>query len=398
MHYLAIARLFSSGYNEVLGVLMSGDNLGYNRIMPGSVVEVLRVFARCKENQLVDGRYKYWFRDNIIGNNPDHDLLEKFTAIMLLLAPKDCPEVFHLISVEHLSLIKSGKKKIEYYGNLLKGDKDLCDHFPQIAEINIRARIQSAIRLFEKANKTNLASIDLPKHLINEFEGGFYTIFNANKEYVLDGVNADDSSNKTERVEMGGYTCQLYKQPFVAEREIDVTDYCWDEAQKFKSRYQYMVYSALSQMNITDISLPVKDFEAYFVKRYGRLGEDYMIIDSDSLMPIFCDFDKNPRNTISVLHRQFRGADHRLYDLSIGWYLRDIPELEPFKKTIVIIKKQDLPFVYSTINEDKVSISLDDESDNEKGLAVVRITVNPNWAIRYNREAKIVRVLLTGSR
>jgi hypothetical protein len=234
--------------------------------------------------------------------------------------------------------------------------------------------------------------------LINEFEGGFYTIFNANKEYVLDGVNADDSSNKTERVEMGGYTCQLYKQPFVAEREIDVTDYCWDEAQKFKSRYQYMVYSALSQMNITDISLPVKDFEAYFVKRYGRLGEDYMIIDSDSLMPIFCDFDKNPRNTISVLHRQFRGADHRLYDLSIGWYLRDIPELEPFKKTIVIIKKQDLPFVYSTINEDKVSISLDDESDNEKGLAVVRITVNPNWAIRYNREAKIVRVLLTGSR
>lgn len=144
--------------------------------------------------------------------------------------------------------------------------------------------------------------------------------------------------------------------------------------------------------------MPVKDFESYFVKHYGMHGNDYMIIDSDSLMHLFCEFDKNPQNTTSLLHRQYKGADHRLYDLSIGWYLRDIPELEPFKKTVVIIRKEDLPYVFSTCTDSRPSVTLVDESDKEKGEAIMRITVNPNLALKYSREAKVVRVMLTQNR
>lgn len=395
MHYLALARLFASGYYEVLGVLMSGDNLGYNRLFPGSNVEALRFYARCKEKQLVDGSYTYWFRDSIIGKNPDHDLLEKFTAIILLLTSEDSLERFHLISEKHLKLIKLGIAKIEYYGNLWKGNKTLYDHFPQVKDIIIKTRIKKAIKLFEKAAKSKLVSAKMPDQLLNSLEDGFQNILYANKGYVLDGVNAEDSRVKTEIIEMGGYTCQLYKLPFVKKDGIDISDYCWAEAQKFRSRYQYMVYSALSKMRITDVSMPVKDFESYFVKHYGAHGQDYMIIDSDSLMHLFCEFDKKPRKTISVLHRQFKGADHRLYDLSIGWYLRDIPELGPFKKTVVIIKKEDLPYVFCTAQDNRPSVILKDESNEEKGEAVISITVNPNLALRYNSGSKVVRVKLT---
>lgn len=398
MHYLAMARLFASGNYDVLRVIMSGDNLGYDRLFPGSGLEVLRFYARCKENQLVDGGYTYWFRDGIIGKNPDHDLLEKFTAIMLLLAPEEGLEVFHFISVKHLNLIKSGKERIEYYANLWKGNKVICDLFPQIAGINIRPRFQKVIKRFEKACVSQLLTEVVPQYLVNALEDGFYNVLYANEGYIMDRVNAGDSSDKTELIEMGGYTYQLYKLPFMEEGEVDISDYCWDEAQKFRSRYQYMVYSALSKMKITDVSMPVKDFESYFVKHYGMHGNDYMIIDSDSLMHLFCEFDKNPQNTTSLLHRQYKGADHRLYDLSIGWYLRDIPELEPFKKTVVIIRKEDLPYVFSTCTDSRPSVTLVDESDKEKGEAIMRITVNPNLALKYSREAKVVRVMLTQNR
>lgn len=72
--------------------------------------------------------------------------------------------------------------------------------------------------------------------------------------------------------------------------------------------------------------------------------------------------------------------------------------MEPFKKTVVIIRKEDLPYVFSTCTDSRPSVTLVDESDKEKGEAIMRITVNPNLALKYSREAKVVRVMLTQNR
>lgn len=398
MHYLAIARLLSSGYKDVLRVLMFGDNLGYDRLFPGSCVETLRLYARCKENQYVDGSYMYWFEDAIIGQNPDNDLLEKFTALMLLLVPEGGLEVLHLISTSHMELIKSGIEKLVSFGKLWQQDKEFCLCCPQIVDIDIRTRIQKTIELFEKASISKLVSFELPEQIVHNLEEEFCNIFYANVGFVFGGVFSDDKTDKTELIEMGECTSRLYKLPFMSERELDISGYCQDEAQKFRSRYQYMFYSAISKMRITDMSMPVNDFERYFVKHYGACGKDYMIIDSDSLMHLFCEFDKKPRNLFNMLHRQFKGADYKLYDLSIGRYLRDLPELAPFKNTIVIIKKENLPYIFSTVLDNRPTVSLEDESDKDSGDAVVRMTVNPNWALRYSSETKVVRVMLTHNR
>ena len=61
---------------------------------------------------------------------------------------------------------------------------------------------------------------------------------------------------------------------------------------------------------------------------------------------------------------------------------------------MIIIKKSDLPFVYSTVKENAPSVSVHDESDQKKGSAVVRITVNPNWEAKYCKESRVLKIRL----
>ena len=427
MHYLAMAHLFALGHTEIIKIMMSGDNLGYDRLLPGTGIEVLRCYARCKENHFIDGHSHYWFADEIIGANPDIDMLEKFTAVLLLLAPTESYEELGLISEKHLQIIRDGKKKILFYGNIWKENKVLSGLYPQVTAVDLEEYYRNYTSFFERASspmteikeeKNDLLSkiiagllnaLRKPCHMegrediyIQEISEvvkekinyGFWSILYGNQGNILDGLVGDDSKRKTETVIMGDYTYLIYKLPLVKKKDFDNPEISWDLSRVFNSRYLFMVYGAIANMQITDKTIPIDTFDAFFASYVGDSGQDYVIIDSESQMDVYYEFDKPVKERRSLFYRTYKGAEYKHYDFQIGWYLKDLEELEPFNNTLVIIKREDLPFVFSTEESNEPTVNIQDESEKEKGSAVVRITVNPNLAAKFNKNAQVLRLKL----
>jgi hypothetical protein len=425
MHYLALAHLFSLGHNEIIKVIISGDNLGYDRLLPGSGIEVLRYYARCKENQLTDGGFShYWFSDTIIGENPDVDLLEKFTAILLLLTPATGYDVLCLIGEKQLNILRNAKEKIVYYGNLFQENNDLSGQYPQIKEIEIEKNYNLLLRSFEDASEINskkinssllrivyemMAALGKPKQekkkrnvyseqisqtVIERIRDQFEKIIYGNHAFILDGLDGKESPDKTEAISMGSYSYLVYKLPLLSEQIFENDNVFWGVSRVFKSRFLFVFYMMISRMKITEKSIPIDEFEKFYIGYVRNKGEDYTIIDSDSHLNLFYDLDELNDGRRSSFDRTYKGSDYKNYDLSVEWYLRDVEEIEPFKNTLIIIKKSDLPFVYSTVKENAPSVSVHDESDQKKGSAVVRITVNPNWEAKYCKESRVLKIRL----
>lgn len=427
MHYLGMAHLFALGHTEIIKVMMSGDNLGYDRLLPGTGIEVLRCYARCKENHFIDGRFHYWFADEIIGANPDIDMLEKFTAVLLLLAPTESFEELGLISEKHLQIIREGKKKILFYGDIWKENKVLAGLYPQVIAVDLEEYYRNYISFFERAFSPITETKEEKNHILSRIVAGlltalgntchmkvrediynyeisdvvkekinygFWSILYGNQGNILEGLTGKNSELKTDTIIMGAYTYLTYKLPLIKKMDFDNPEISWNLSRVYCSRYIFMVYSAIADMKITDKAIPIDTFDTFFKSYVGDSGKDYVIIDSESHMDVFYDFDKPLKEQGNLFYRTYQGAEYKHYDFQICWYLKDLEELEPFNNTLVIIKREDLPFVYSTVDSNKPTVTIQDESEKEKGSAVVRITVNPNLAAKYNKNAQVLRLKL----
>ncbi len=118
---------------------------------------------------------------------------------------------------------------------------------------------------------------------------------------------------------------------------------------------------------------------------------DYVIIDTGGSSHLLMDLDKHdgPRRWFDW---SFKKAAYKHYDLQMGWYLKDLEEIEPFDNTVIIIKKTDLPYVTMADGYDGPSLSFTDKSNRNDATALVRITVNPNLAVRYNKDTEAVKI------
>jgi hypothetical protein len=58
----------------------------------------------------------------------------------------------------------------------------------------------------------------------------------------------------------------------------------------------------------------------------------------------------------------------------------------------MLIKKADLPALVRENNNASPEVGFKDESDKEKGVAAVRMTVNPQMVVKYNPNAQVIRV------
>ena len=86
-------------------------------------------------------------------------------------------------------------------------------------------------------------------------------------------------------------------------------------------------------------------------------------------------------------------AIYKSYSLDNGWFMNGFNETEDFSNTIVVIKKDDLPYVCSISSTGYgPTVDFEDVSDRESGIAEVRVIVNPNLEMKYSKKAKVTRL------
>ena len=149
-------------------------------------------------------------------------------------------------------------------------------------------------------------------------------------------------------------------------------------------------YSALLNMKMTENEVEVENLVDYITTYLGEQGSDYVVIETGSSSRLMMELDEDVRT--NWFNQKFKGADYKHYDLSVGWYLSDIEEIESYNETVVIIKKKDLPFVESTVTPGEPDVSFTEESNMEKGYAYVRLTINPNLIAKYSKDAEVMRL------
>ena len=416
MHYIALAHLFLTGCYDALKIVFSSNNIGSRRPFPNSGLEVLNLYSRCKEKQGRDGMFSgYWYLKEVVGENVDSEMLEKLTSFILLIVPDSSSLGINMIGAKRLQILHDTKGILTCFAKTWQDSAELCSLFPQIKNVHFEERFNTCIEKLEMAerverkindggifdnigcelreilykdctNKTwdNIYQLAIPEYFKKEVKLMFRNILYGNFYSIVNELVAEISDDKTERIPMGDLYIKADKHGLRSDEGLFAYRVFNNLLNIFKARYLFMVYSAISKMKLIDVEMPIDKFEDYFVKEVGENGSEYVMIDSGSHWDVM----------YSSSDRMFHGAEYHSYDLNIGWYFKDVEELDPFMNTLLIIRKINLPAVISTSLVGEPDVVLMDESEWMNGVAEVSIHVNPNYEIRYSPNAKVLRIKL----
>ena len=413
VHYLAAAHLFTKGHYEVAGALRKSAG-NSSVFFPTTAAQILKNYAFCKEKQ--DEQTGSFFRmsmsmsiDKVIGHQYDLDMLEKFTAMMLLLSVEPDGKEEYLLDDKKRKLIEGKKEEIVKHGHLWMQHVELLRLYPTIQERKIEDIIELAMSrltngeiLQEKPKKgkrgkvpvKNLFELQLSEEDQEPVKELFDSILYNNRDSITDGLNGDWSDNK-EVIVLGAYT-------FLTSKEIILNKEIWrhpsvfnDMLQVFRSRYIYIVFEAVSQMKIRDVEMKWGEFEKVFTKNVGDNGEQYVIIDTECSVDTMVKMDPLPEGQKWSLHRYYKGAYY--YNTGFGTMLslRDVPLAESFDKTVLLMKYADLPVLESVTKDDRPVVSVSEEPNRKKGWATVRVTVDPGIVAKYSINTEVIRLKIT---
>ena len=421
MHYMSLAHLFSTGNIEAVKIVLTSQAMGYGKLFPASGTEVLKMYARCKEKQQEDSRFGgYWYLKEVVGENPDPDLLEKLTALLLLVTSDSSYESMNLISQDRMQLIRNAEEKLIQYGNSWSKDYNVYEWFPEIGDKHVKELFDEYIKQLEDGanvgkqhnnidilmpwfyaftkmlmcerymkKEENIYDKKLPENINEEVRKMFRNILYGNKGYIEDSLTGKVTDDKTVKKQMGILSFFVYKQALMDLDELYSGHVFNDMLNIFRSRYRYMVYQFFEEATISEETIPMDEFDASFMNYVGENGKDYLIIDTDASISTFYKMDELEDGRKFSFNRTYKGADYHHYDSLSNWYLRDVPELYAYNGTVAIVRKNDMPVLTGLDNTDGPEVDFEDKSDEKKGVAAVSLTVNPNYEMCYSKDVKV---------
>lgn len=209
VHYIAAAYLFSLGHYNVAGVLKKGAGSSSNSFFPTTAAQILMQYANCKENQDKDTGSFYRVSmsiDKVIGHKHDRDLLEKFTAMLLLLSEEPDVEEEYIVSDSKRELIDNAKDELIKYGGLWTKHTEIVNRYPVIQGKKIKELIEEAMKMFtnwelqseklkkgkkNKGHNQNIFDLKLTAEDEKPVRDLFDTIIYSNLCSITDGLNGD---------------------------------------------------------------------------------------------------------------------------------------------------------------------------------------------------------------
>lgn len=421
VHYIAAAYLFSIGHYEVASVYKKDAGYRRDTLFPSTVSGLLRLYAYCKENQDEESGafYHNYTLDKVIGYKYDRDILEKFTAMMLLLvALHNEDNGDYIISKTKRKILLDSKEALVKFGKLWQRHSEIVSLYPVIQERKIVERYEDGLHhlttgefqdkgvpksmceriaaIFGKTEKRepweNIFDLKLTTKDEEPIRQLFNTLLYINRSSLADGLDGGVEDGKNEEIALGKYT-------FLINKEAVLTPDIWrnygvfnEMQQIFRYRYFYVLYEALSNMTINDVTVKRDKFEQMFIKHVGVRGDDYVILDNDSSMDLIVTMDKPKDGAKWSLQQYYKGAYYYNTARGSSLYLQDLPLVESFNKTILIIRFKDMPTPVTLTDNSKPTVSFKDESNKKDGRATVRITVDPCLVAKYSKNAEIMRV------
>lgn len=406
--FIVAASLFSSRHYDVMKALVQKPGYDNGNLYPVTRAELLKSYYVTKKDQYEDGSFRGLKIRELLGDEVDKEMLEKYTVFRMMLSDATDENMLVLLPKNAINEIKDNQKKLKSYVQRIKNDGELTLLYPKLAEADFDKIFKSAIDRLENSylsdlereknclekgldkltNSKKMTIYDEPLNaeVVDYFKGQMKLFFHQINE-IGDGLNGSEVKGKDKTREFGVYTPVISKYSF-----LDFDDYHFyyienEYKQSFQDRYKYLLYSAIDEMKKQTVRLTTAEFGDYLTEyTKGRLSE-YVIIDTNSHFEAVLDMEM-----IGPLRYKYMGTDYVRVEWERNRSFQDLPLMQKYDENLVIIKKSDLPVIERAEESVEPWVKVEDVSSEDEGVVRVLVKMNPNLRIRYSSQCEVVVV------
>lgn len=412
LHYLMAAYLFSKRYYIIIKSLLADRSIPFERLYPIEATEVLLLYVRCKATNYGGCDFGIWRGSEIFGTDPEKDMLEKYTAAMLLLCGSPAEPVF--ASEKELDELNKHRTTLLGYANWIKNDSELSNLYPQIKTADFNQIYDSCIHLFEEtkiigclegnSNVVSLGWWQKSKFFLSELlkcrkdkKGGadVFDIFSAklDKEHHDDFVYQircvflnkcwmhceqvnPDLSNMQKLEALGTYSSFMSKGYVISFNIDEEGPHLFHTIHRlYEDRSCYLMCSAFKAMNEILIKANHNTVDGAIKQILGDEAENFMFFDFDShcFMYMNVELGKN----------KCYGADYKRVYIGMNDHMKDTELIGEFKDRLLIVRKEDMPILAEDFPESKVDVTVEDISRKEDGFAALKVNITPRYTMWY---------------
>lgn len=414
LHYLMAAYLFSKRHFVIVRSLMVDRSVPSERLYPVEATDVLLLYIRCKADHYSASDFGVWRGNDIFGSEPDENMLERYTAAMLLLLGEPSEPV--LASVKELAEIKKHRNTLLSYANWLKNDSELTNLYPQIKTSDFNLIYDSCIDLFEKtkycgcldmgnnvislgwwkkmrffiwdslkcekekndsSSVSDIFSAKIDKEHLDAFVYQIRCVF-YNKEWMYCEHVKSDLTNRKKLCAIGTYSAFVNKG-FVNSFNIEEDGrYLFHKIRRlYEARSCYLMCSAFNKMEDNNIKVNHNTLEVTIKQILGKNAGNYVVIDFDSHCYMFMSLDYKEKKCY--------GADYVKVHIDMNDFLSDTELIGKYKERMVIVKKEDMPVLVEDVTGSDAIVDIVDVSKKEDGFAAVKINITPEYTMWYKK-------------
>lgn len=420
LHFLMNAYLFSRGHYKLLTTVQTAKYFRQGHLYPLTPNELLAVYARIDKNKLIDGGYYWhWQQKEIFGRETDDQyFLEKYVvALMMLCSEKSGMETMTVSEKVKKELDESHERLLRV-AKYLKQNRNLISMYSQLAEIDFATVYDNCRKSYEEGcaingencnerkkgfwssimnrafgwlcddEKTNekqtkeadIYGCDIPEGNKTLFENDLMLAFR-NTGWMPRGLKENEQKGELCREELQSLYMLMNKR-YVYHYNHDNTFHLYRHLEMvFEKCCDYMFYAAVSRMRMDYKTVRVADFDSFFNRYTKGKRDEYIIIDTESTLSVGIDIERD-------------GDGYKCMFIDASEYLRDVPLVEIFRNSLLIMKKEDYPSLFRKNETAEPVVELKDESDIENGIAAIGVTITPNMEMRYYKNAKVMKVTL----
>ena len=380
-HFVLAAFAFYMGLKTLLKQIMA-DELGMD-LLPRNRQELLLTYVRCKSNMRPDGGYDHLDAEELYGRRVDPDYIDIF-AVLLFALLDDAEDNYYFLYVpnEFNEKIKDYKTLFYNIGEKFKKDPYIKSNHNKICQLNFNKAFDNSKEILISKPSKNSFEDKLPKLLEDNIKTHLHNQIMQLKNFTDYEMWGDNSKDKTEVLEFGKCPVRLIKQQVAQWSSAeDVWYNLRDVSEAVRNRAYYLYMQILTSWNCDPIKVYPDCIADEVNKKVNGDPENYVLIDYDSHASFYLSTDYK-----DFQHRKCEGID-RVLGSSIG-YLKDTFLYKQLEGRLFLIRKEDLPALIRTSNED-VDVTLDDLSNYENNCMDLRMYIDSKYVIKYKKDVNI---------
>lgn len=200
--------------------------------------------------------------------------------------------------------------------------------------------------------------------------------------YVTEGIYREDNMPYTDESPIGEWTVALSKDFFIQSDNDGEKLYSLTRSvgRDVLNRYMYVWLECIGKMKTDTKTWDPIHFSKKIQEIVLKSKQSYVLVSMDSPLDTFAyPYPKGVMYNKISCHMLDLCATTKLYREN--------------SQVAYLIRKDDLPTLQYEGGFDKAECKIDDESSREDGLLQVRLTVNPHLVMRFNKNARVLRIL-----